>query len=184
MANDETNHENNGYLSPSKDPKPPQLPPFPRKLKFHRLQLIGIPLLMVLPVLGLFGLFGESFDTVRSENSELSMQVEFPTRYRYQMVNDMIVTTTNLSDQASITVTVTFERQYIDRFSKVAFTPDVARVTDEQYVVQLEGLGAGETSVIFVELQGDEYWRHTGVVEASLPGGEPVRVEVGTTVFP
>jgi hypothetical protein len=183
-SNKMTNRENLKRPPPAQDPEPPKPPPLQRKLQFHRVQLIGVPLLMVLPVLGLLGFFGETITTVSAANPQLSMQIEYSTRYRYKMINDMNVTITNLTEQAPVTVTVEFDRSYIDQFSTVTFTPSVERITGEVYEVELRELEAGGTQVIEVELQGEKYWHHTGSVSASLPDGEPVQIAVGTTIYP
>ena len=177
-------HDKSTSSPPHQESDPPQPPPFQRKLQFHRVQLIGVPLLMILPILGLFGLFGETFSTVQAENEQLAMQVEYATRYRYKMINDMLVTITNLSDQSPVTVTVEFGRSYIDQFSTVTFTPSAERITGEVYEVELKEMEAGATQVVEVELQGERYWHHTGIISASIPGGEPVQLSVGTTIYP
>jgi hypothetical protein len=168
---------------PAQETELPKPPPFSRKLQFQQVQLIGVPLLLILPILGLLGFFGESFTTVRAENVQLSLQIEYATRYRYKMNNDMIVTTGNLTGR-SATVTAEFDRSYVDKFSTVTFTPSPERITDRAYVVELTEVEAGGRRVIKVELQGEEYWHHTGIVSATLAGGEPVQLEVGTTIYP
>ena len=72
---------------------------------------------MLLPVLGMLGLFGETITTERAANEQLAMQIEYTTRHRYKLNNNMKVTITNLSDQSPVTVTVSFDRAYLDHFS-------------------------------------------------------------------
>lgn len=164
--------------------QPPQPPSFRRKLELHREQLIGIPLLMVLPILGMLGVFGETFTQDHAENAQLALEIDYPARERYKMIGNLNVTVTNLTEQAPVTVTVTFDRSYIGGFSTVTFTPSAARITDDVYVVELTELEAGATQRIEVELQGEKYWRHEGKVTAALPAGEPVQLSVSTIVFP
>jgi hypothetical protein len=170
--------------SPRREFDLPQPPPLQRKVQFHWVQLLGVPLLMVLPILGMLGLFGETFTTERAENQLLAMQVEYATRYRHKMSNPMRVTITNLSDQSPITVTIAFDRAYLDQFSNPMFMPDPTRITDQAYELELKEMETGETQVAEVELQGNEYWHHMGVISASIAGGEFVQLSVGTTIYP
>ena len=170
--------------SPRQEMTPPEPPPFQRKLVIHRDQLIGIPLLMLLPLLGLFGFFGQTFTTERVANAELSMQVEYTTRSRYQTFHDMRVTVTNLSEQSPVTVTVTFDRSYVDQFSNTTFMPSAERLTEQVVEVELTEMETGETQAVEVEFRGEHYWHHTGMISASIAGGEAVQLPVSTTIYP
>ena len=103
MGSKKTSLDNDTVSQPEETLGLPQPPPFQRKLQFHPTQRIGIPLLMILPILALFGLFGETYTTNHAENEQLSMQVEYATRYRYKMTNDLRVSVTNLSNQSPVT---------------------------------------------------------------------------------
>ena len=141
-------------------------------------------MLMVLPILALFGVFDQHFTTRSSENGQLALRVEYPTRSRSKLDNDLVVTVTNLSEQSPVTATVSFGRAYMDNFSHVTFIPSAARVTPDEYQVDLKEMRAGEAQVVRVGMQAEGYWRHTGVISASLPGGQPVQLAVGSLVYP
>ena len=162
----------------------PQPPPFKRKITIAPLQLIGIPILALLPLLALLGVFGESLATVQASNEALALHVEYIARYRYKMDEEMTIDVTKLSSQSPATVTVTIERGYLDNFSDLSITPDVETVTEESYVVRLPEMESGETRVISVRLRGDQRWRHSGVVAASLDDSQPISITVSTIVFP
>ena len=72
-------------------PQPPQPPEIRRRIAFHRTQLIGVPLLAIIPVLALFGVFGTTTGEARAESAELQMQVRYPTRFRYKVINSLTV---------------------------------------------------------------------------------------------
>lgn len=164
--------------------KPPQAPKIERKIQFHRLQMVGIPLILLIPILAIAGVFGETSHVVRASSPQLFVAVEYPTRFRYKMIDPIQVAVQNSSAQPLATVEVNFERAYIDRFSNVFIKPDVAYITDAVYVWKLRDLQPQETRVITIEIQAAAYWRHEGTVTAVADNGESVTVSVATFVFP
>jgi hypothetical protein len=130
------------------------------------------------------GVFGESKASARATSEELALQVDYVSRYRYRMQDIMSVAVTNLSQQSPVTVTVTFDRNYVEHFSNIRFVPDVEQVTDNSYEVELTGVESGETRLVNLEMQGEHYWTQEGAVSASLSGGEVITVPVRTTIFP
>lgn len=162
----------------------PEAPVIERQLVIHPVQAAGILCILLLPVLALLGLFGESFDRVNASSSDLALDIEYSTRYRYKMINDLNVLVTNESDQTIPTLTVRFSRDYIDQFSTVTFTPSVNHITHDVYVVELTNVAAGESSAITVELQGERYGEHRGTVSASGDGLETAAAELTTFIFP
>lgn len=164
--------------------QPPQPPPFPRKIQLHRVQLIGMPILMLIPLLALFGVFGETFDTLQAGNDSFAMEVTYATRYRYKMSNPVEVSVHNVSAEPLPVVEVRFTTEYIDQFSEVTFTPQAETVTGEFYIVELHDLQPQETRIVNVSLQGERYWRHQGRVIVSAEGVEPIAVTLVTWIFP
>ena len=162
----------------------PQPPPFQRNIQIAPLQLIGMPLLALLPILALFGVFGESNTSASAANSDVSLSVDYASRYRYGMQETMAVAVTNLASQSPVTITVAFDRAYLQNFSQLSFLPDASQSTDETYVVDLTNMEEGETRLVTLEMKGDQYWTHDGTVSASISGHEPVSVAVRTTIFP
>lgn len=75
--------------------QPPQPPEVEKKALFHREQLLGIPLLMLLSILALFGVFGESVAEVNQANETLAVRVGYPTRNRYTMDNALEIRVQN-----------------------------------------------------------------------------------------
>lgn len=165
----------------------PQPPPVEKRWAFTRAQKIGVPLIMLLPLLALLGVFGESFETVSDRGETLALEVNYPTRYRYKMLNSLVVTVENIAPQTVPTVTVAFDEAYISQFSTVTFTPSIAEIAGDAYYVQLKEVKAGEVRRIVVELQGEKYWWHEGTI-AVMPGGTDaatdVAVEVRTLIYP
>lgn len=166
--------------------QPPPPPPFPRKIQLHRVQLIGMPLLMLVPLLAILGVFGETFTTTQARNDRLTVQARYATRYRYKMANPVGVTIHNASTAPSATVEVRFAKGYIDQFSDGSFTPQVAKITEQFYLVPITDLQPGETRVVTVSLQGERYGRHQGVIvvaTADDPANE-LAMPIVTWIFP
>lgn len=164
--------------------RPPQPPEVDRKLQFHLLQRVGIPLMILIPVLALFGIFGETVDEVTVSNLYLEMHVKFPTRFRYKMIDSITVSLHNTSDRPLKTVKVTFDRAYLQGFSTVAFTPSVEHVTEAVYTVELTDLQPGEIRVISVSIQAEKYGNHQGDIVAEPDNSDGVQASINTFTFP
>jgi len=164
--------------------KPAQPPEVDRKFQIHPYQMIGIPLMMLVPILALFGVFGESVHSVSTSGQQLDTSVEYPTRFRYKMIDEVIVSLSNVSDQAIPSVLVNFNRRYIDGFSTVTFTPSIHSITDSDYIVEVIDLQPGETRVISVTLQAEKYGMHRGTISAGPDEAEEVAVSIDTFTFP
>ena len=51
--------------------------------------------MILVPVLALFGMFGETVDSMSAANAQLEMRVEYPTRFRYKMIDSITVSLHN-----------------------------------------------------------------------------------------
>jgi hypothetical protein len=173
-----------GHSVTQEDPQPPQPPQITRQIRVAPLQKVGVPLLLLVPLLAILGLFDESLTTVSASNSHLSIQVEHVTRTRNGQHNPISIRITNLSSQSPVTATVYIDRAYLDHFSDRQFTPQATRLTDTVYEVVLPDLQARETRAIAVESQVEDPGWHTGIISATVSGGEPVQVTVRTFIFP
>lgn len=164
--------------------QPPQPPQVARKLQFHILQLVGVPLMMLIPVLAIFGAFGETVHEVTESSQNLEMHVTFPTRFRYKMIDSVTVSIRNTSDQPITSVHITFDRAYIESFSTVTFTPSVKHVTEEVYVVELTDLQPGQVQIVSLSIQAEKYGNHQGVITAKQGSDEGLQAHITTLTFP
>lgn len=166
-------------------PQPPQPPEFERRLQFHLTQLIGVPLLALLPILAAFGVFGTLRDEARVQTAVLELQVRYPTRFRYKTVEPLEVEVRNLLSEPLPTVVVRLETDYLSAFSSVQITPSPTSLTEEVYEVTLAEVQPGETRLVSLELQAQDYWRHRGAISATAEGdAEAAEVEVASFVIP
>jgi hypothetical protein len=165
-------------------PRPPEAPDIDRKLQFDKVQLIGIPILMLLPILALLGLFGESVDYHRAETPEVVLHVEYPSRYRHGRTNPLRITVANLSPQPVADLTVAVSRDYIDRFSEVKFLPELTTADETAFLLQFDNVPAGAERRVVVELRAWEHGRHRATVTVSVDGVANVQTTFTTIVFP
>ena len=164
--------------------QPPQPPQVARKLRFHVLQLVGMPLMMLIPVLALFGVFGETVHEVTESSQELEMHVRFPARFRYKMIDSVTVSLRNTSDQPIKTVHIAFDRAYVESFSTVTFTPSVEQITETVYIVELTDLQPGQVQIASLSIQAEKYGNHQGAITATQDGDPGLQAHITTLTFP
>lgn len=150
----------------------PEAPDIAKEWRFKIVQKLGVPLLFLIPVLALLGVLGPSAETVAESGEALSLQVTYPTRFRYKTIESMSIRVTNISSQTAPTVTVKLDRDYLSTFSNLSFQPSVDEVSDDGYYVQLTDMEAGETRRVELEMQAEAYWVHRGVTEVAVGGVE------------
>ena len=158
---------------------PPRAPSIDAKIEWSWKQLIGFPILLAVPILALFGVFGESQARAHTTNGSLDMTVSYPSRFRYRQVQPLHVAVRNLSPVVADTVRVSFDTAYISRFSSVRFDPALRG----SYSVDLADVKPSESRLVSVELWGQDYGAHRGIITARH-GTDSVMVHIRTFVFP
>ena len=165
-------------------PEPPQPPNVERKIAFHRVELIGMSLIALIPLLALLNVFGLALEKVEAADQQLALRVEHIARGRQLQLAEFAISVENHGDAVLPLVTVSVARDYIEQFTQVMFTPDVAAITDQAYEIELEDVQPGETRFITVDLRPTAGGQHTGTVSAAADGGASVSVTFNTLVFP
>ena len=165
-------------------PQPPQPPEFKRRLQFHLTQLVGVPLLALLPILALFGVFGVTRSEASAQNDQLELQVSYPSRIRYWMTKPLEVEVRNLTDAPLELVTVSIDTRYLSAFRNVQIEPEPTRINAAVHQVDLTEVQPGETRLVSIEVQADAYWSHEGTIGAATAEGEAAQVQVTSFVIP
>jgi hypothetical protein len=165
-------------------PQPPHPPEGERRVKWRIQQLIGIPIIALIPMLALAGVFTLALDHASASNAQLEMRVQYPSRSRYKMAQTLNVRLRNISTETLPGVQVSFDRSYIESFTNTTFTPNVNTIDAEAYVVDLGELAPDATREVTVQLSPEKRGQLQGTVSASVPGVEPIVVEVKGFVFP
>lgn len=163
-------------------PQPPQAPEVERRLHVHPLQLFGVPVILMVPLLALLGVFGETTSVTSASSPSITMEVEYPTRFRYKTIDTIDITVHNVSG-TEVELQVRVPKSYLDAFSNVAVTPQPTRVTSEHYIVELGGVQPDATRVVSIEVQAERYGPTSGLISAG-PGDEPAEARIETFVFP
>jgi hypothetical protein len=173
------------------DPHPPHAPDTARAFAPALHHLVGIGVLGLLVVAAMAGAFGATEGTAGAETASLRLSVTFPERTRAKLDHTLSVEVANHGTADLARVALRFDRHYLDGFTAVAFTPDVARTTRDLYLIELDDVAAGETRLVSVALRADAYWARAGFVEAvvghpcdAVPADEATRVTFHSFVFP
>ncbi|MBI1296719.1 hypothetical protein GC175_17320 [bacterium] len=66
------------------DAQPPQPPPIKKRFQFTKAQLIGVPLILLIPILALIGVFDAHLERTTAVAGDLQVTVEYPTSVRYK----------------------------------------------------------------------------------------------------
>lgn len=159
--------------------QPPEPPDVPRHIHLSASRGMGLGAMALIPVLALFHVFGERWERAERTTPAFDVRVEYPTSFRYKMLNAITVQVHNRSGRQLDTVTVALDTGYVSRFSTVIFTPSV----DRAYEVPLTRMAAGETRLVSIELQAERYGRHAGDLTVSA-GADTAAVRIHTLVWP
>ena len=165
-------------------PQPPQPPQAGRRLRFHATQLIGVPLIAIIPILALLHVFGTTHETEIASDDPLLVEVRYPTRFRYKTIDPLDVTVRNTGSAPLRGVSVRIDKGYVEAFSTVSFTPSPQRVTSDAFVFDLGDIPPGEARVVDGLVQAERYWRHPGRITVRSDGGAEVALDVATFTFP
>jgi hypothetical protein len=167
-------------LTTEQDPVSPPSPPLvaPR-LSLTGKQLVGIPLLAVIPLLTLLGVFGEARTTTRVVSPAVDMRVVYPSRLRYRQIGLLEIAVRNVSGHTLDTLALSLDTAYVTRFSSVRIEP----APQLAYRVALTAIKPRETRLVAAELWGQDYGSHTGHIVATTLG-DSVSSRIQTFVFP
>ncbi len=170
-------------LEASQSPGPPEAPELPRRLKFWPLQLIGVPIILLIPLLALAGIFDLHIADVQA-TGELALSVIYPTRSRYDTFNEMIIAVTNTTQSPLTEVVVQLERAYLDHFAQISANPDISNISEAFYEITLGELAPGATQVITLDFQAHEQGTHEGRASVVSAETDPIEVSLNTLVLP
>lgn len=160
-------------------PDPPDAPSVRRSITLYRFQWLGLAVLVAIPVAALAGVFGERWAVVTAESTSLEVSIRYPTVFRYKMLNSIDVHVHNRGTSVLDTVTVALDTAYAGRFSTVTAVPSFTR----SFEIDVIDVQPQETRFVRIEIQGEEYWSHSGDLTVAAHG-DTVRVSLSTMIFP
>ncbi len=165
-------------MSESELPEPPSLPDPPRHVRLYRHQWIGLPLLALIPVLALAGVFGETSAHVQRRSDSLDVAVQYTDRYRYRQSNSLRIEVHNTGPATLDTITLTLDTTFANRFSSVSGIPEFRRA----YEVELTDVRPGERALAVIELKGDRFGRHEGMLH--VRARESIDIPLSILILP
>lgn len=136
-------------------------------------------MLAMVPILAMFGVFEPKDERVFAAGASLELALRYPSAARHRSLEQIEAKITNGASVAIPSVTVTFDRNYVDGFSNLSFLPE----PQSPYRVELANLRPNETRVITIEAEAEGIGRFRGLVTARA-GREVVRVNANTFIFP
>jgi hypothetical protein len=140
--------------------EPPQPPEIPRRFRLHKHQMIGLPLIALLPILALFRVFGDGVEITNASTPSLRVDIEYPQKFKFKQTKVVRVKVTNLSGSTIDTVNVSLDTAYMSRFKYGSITPEPKRA----YVVELTELQPQEKEEVVVEIEGRNYGEQRGTI--------------------
>jgi hypothetical protein len=166
------------------DEGPPQPPPFQRRIKVDRSQLIGVGALCVIVIAALAGLLGLRPATASASAGALQVQVRYPQILRYKTSLPLAISVRNTGSSALARVAVQVDRGYLEAFQDVQFTPAAQELSDRHYQVLLRDLSAGETRQVVASLEALQLGRRAAHVRVNADNTPGLDLNWSTTVLP
>jgi hypothetical protein len=157
----------------------PRAPTHSPRVRLTKKQMIGLPVLALIPILALLGVFGDRSKTLAVSSPSVGLTVDYPDRMRYRQSDVLRISIVNRADRVLDTVLVSLDTSYLSRFIGVHGVP----APSVQWVVPLTGVKPGDSRLVTVELTGDQYGAHPGMISAAT-GTERTTVTFSTFVFP
>jgi hypothetical protein len=164
--------------------RPPEPPPFDRRLTFGRRQAAGIALLLLLPLMAVLGLLDGTQATATATSAGLAARIDYPARSRYRDEAELRVTVHNASAAVLPDVTVGWPRDYVDAFQQLSLIPAADVAGERAFQVLLGDLAPGDTRVVQLSGVADTYGWHRGRVTVATGAGSTVALDVRTLVIP
>lgn len=161
------------------DDQPPSPPDIAPKLRFFRTEMIGMPLIALLPILAIAGLFGPSTASAEGRIGAVQWSIEHPSVTRYENRDRLELRLSNSGDSAVSELTVAFDPEWIHAFAPVSFEP----APETPYVVDVGEIGPGETRLVVIELTAEQYGKYQGRLVIS-DGAQTAIAPLETFIFP
>lgn len=169
---------------PRSDPNPPSPPPFRRQVRLPLLQLVGVPLLALMPLAAMFGAFDRQERVATQRSGDIELTARHPTQLRYLTDGVLRVSVHNAGRGVLHCARVRLADDYLDGLSPSGSTPQPQRQDDHGVEVELGDVAPGQTRRVTVQLQAQEVGRHVGRVTAATEAAAPIEVVVSTRVLP
>jgi hypothetical protein len=157
-----------------------EVPNVRRRLRLYPHQWLALPLLFAIPVAAIAGAFGERSTSLSVAAHNIEVHLRSPRVFRYRQLEPLQLSITNRSPAALPSLSITFDTAYVARFARVRFIPEVT----EPYIIQLDTLPPGATTIVMAELEGARYGSHRGAIYIQQGRKQILRLPLRTWVLP
>ena len=171
-------------MSQHRHSEPPESPPFKRKLRFYVFQFIGLPFILLIPLLAISGLFDQTRTESEQSNDEISIHMDYPSRYRHKTEGTILIHVQNNSQESIPSLRLEISRDYLDQFSELRFFPELNQISADSYIIELSEIPHDTSELIRIELLASNYGEATGLVAAIAEGVEPLRLSINSFTYP
>lgn len=164
--------------------RPPPAPAFARRLRFDLPELMGLPVLAMLPLLALFGVFDEQRASSKAEHGGLVLEVDYPGRLRFEQdaVLDLVVR--NDRDQPQRGLRLAIDRRYLARFDNLRFEPPSGTLHSDHWELLLPPLAAREVRHVRIEVRAAAAGVHGGHFALAATDGTRLGATIQTLIWP
>lgn len=165
-------------------PQPPEPPPFERRVRLERLQLIGVPLLALIPLAALFGVFGQRSESVRAVGDGVTLELRYPSLLRYKTALPFEATVHNSGAQPLSQVAVRIDDAWLSHFTRIDLMPQPERLTERHAEIVIDELPPGAQRKVIGVFEAHDRGRHTGQASVAIGGRVAATAELSTLVLP
>lgn len=162
--------------------QPPKPPKTKHQITFYPYQVFGMIVIVLIPILALCGLFGTTSSIKSTASEALSLEVEYPSKFRYKTIEPIEIVIENISAESQ-DVSVSINKNYVSQFSNVQFSPSPDLISESNYQFDLGSVSPGETRTVAGEIQSEKYGKFRGSVQARA-GGTTTEIAFTTISLP
>ncbi|MFY0535862.1 hypothetical protein [Nannocystis pusilla] len=163
---------------------PPSPPEIDRRLRFHREQLLLLPLMFAVPLMALLGLLGGPRVRQEIDLRGVHLAVEFAPRDHLEDWGRMHVTVVNRAAAPLVDARAEFAAALLDRLWRPSFHPQLAHIEADWYVVPLGDVPAGATRVVTLDYRSTEPGKLAGAVRVAAGDEALAELPIHITVLP
>ncbi|MCR6630459.1 MAG: hypothetical protein NVV74_10630 [Magnetospirillum sp.] len=151
-------------------------------MHFTRAQLIGMPLMALIPLFAVLGRF-DAHEKRVGTSRDVILMVEHAPRVRYGHPSQFKVRVRAVDGEAAGNITVKIDSSYFSKFMDVSIFPLPSEIGGDSHVFVLPA--SDQEQLIVLELEPQGYGRARGTVTASVAGaGSPALVSLSAFLLP
>lgn len=149
------------------------------RLRFRKLEIVGVAIIAAFPLLAIFGAFGPRTGEDRATAGDLELSVSFPRLTRVSLDSEIVAAVKNEGAKPAGPIYVALSANYLEDTEKNLFIPE----PQSPYVFLLPNLAPGDSASIRIEFSPASLGLKHGRLELAA-AGEEADVLLHTVVLP